>query len=111
MALIWMRHLENQDDLLKEAHKNLVTRTSETHGSLEDLRDILHTNQGGDHSADDVMPGENPVASKVSDGDNKTDVELPDSVSGELGESTNANHQPSSSVVPGGRSSCINQTG
>ncbi|KAH0916984.1 hypothetical protein HID58_024644 [Brassica napus] len=36
---------------------------------------------GGDHSADDVMPGENPVASK---------------------ESTNANHQPSSSVVPGG---------
>ncbi|KAH0868906.1 hypothetical protein HID58_075928 [Brassica napus] len=32
---------------------------------------------GGDHSADDVMHGENPVESKVSDGDNKTDVELP----------------------------------
>ena len=48
------------------------------------------------------MPGENSVASKVSDGDNKTDVELPDGVSGEFGESTNANHQPSSYVVPGG---------
>ncbi|KAL0684854.1 hypothetical protein Bca4012_051702 [Brassica carinata] len=57
---------------------------------------------GGDHSADDVMHGENPVESKVSDGDNKTDVELPYGVSGELGETTNANHQPSSSVVPGG---------
>ena len=48
------------------------------------------------------MHGENPVESKVSDGDNKTDVELPYGVSGELGETTNANHQPSSSVVPGG---------
>ncbi|KAG2246725.1 hypothetical protein Bca52824_086353 [Brassica carinata] len=38
----------------------------------------------------------------ISDGDNKTDVELPDGVSGEVRESTNANHQPSSSVVPGG---------
>lgn len=38
----------------------------------------------------------------ISDGDNKTDVELPDGVSGEVKESTNANHQPSSSVVPGG---------
>ncbi|CAH8371720.1 unnamed protein product [Eruca vesicaria subsp. sativa] len=33
---------------------------------------------GGDRRADDVMPGENPVASKVYDGDNKTNVELPD---------------------------------
>ncbi|KAL0742954.1 hypothetical protein Bca4012_084467 [Brassica carinata] len=78
---------------------------------LSERHDAPPPEFGGDHSADDVMPGENPVASKVSDGDNKTDVELPDSVSGELGESTNANHQPSSSVVPGGRSSCINQTG
>ncbi|KAH0904195.1 hypothetical protein HID58_043698 [Brassica napus] len=38
----------------------------------------------------------------ISDGDNKTDFELPDGVSGEVRESTNANHQPSSSVVPGG---------
>ncbi|KAL0760032.1 hypothetical protein Bca101_076182 [Brassica carinata] len=38
----------------------------------------------------------------ISNGDNKTDVELPDGVRGELRESTNANHQPSSYVVPGG---------
>ncbi|CAN6874466.1 unnamed protein product [Brassica oleracea] len=37
----------------------------------------LKLGEGGDHSADDVMHGENPVESKVSDGDNKTDVELP----------------------------------
>lgn len=47
------------------------------------------------------MPGEYPVTSKVSDGDNKNDVELPDGMSGELGESTNANHQPFSYVVLG----------
>ena len=38
----------------------------------------------------------------ISNGDSKADVELPDGVRGELRESTNANHQPSSSVVPGG---------
>uniref|UniRef100_A0A0D3ABC1 DUF223 domain-containing protein n=2 Tax=Brassica oleracea TaxID=3712 RepID=A0A0D3ABC1_BRAOL len=42
------------------------------------------------------------ISDGISDGDNNTDVELPDGVSGEVRESTNANHQPSSSVVPGG---------
>ncbi|CAN6855790.1 unnamed protein product [Brassica oleracea] len=59
----------------------------------------LKLGEGGDHSADDVMHGENPVESKVSDGDNKTDVELPYGVSGELGETTRR------------WSSCVNQTG
>ncbi|KAL0684910.1 hypothetical protein Bca4012_051758 [Brassica carinata] len=60
---------------------------------------LMLSEQGGDHSADDVMHGENPVESKVSDGDNKTDVELPYGVSGELGETTRR------------WSSCVNQTG
>ncbi|WZZ02615.1 hypothetical protein YC2023_088536 [Brassica napus] len=46
-------------------------------GELIGVDMVLIDWKGGDHSADDVMPGENP-------------------------ESTNANHQPSSSVVPGG---------
>lgn len=48
------------------------------------------------------MPRENPVASKVSAGDKKTDVELPYGESDELEVNTNAKHQPSSTVVPGG---------
>ncbi|KAF3558875.1 hypothetical protein F2Q69_00016730 [Brassica cretica] len=57
---------------------------------------------GGDHGTDDDMPRENPVASKVSAGDKKTDVELPYGESDELEVNTNAKHQPSSTVVPGG---------
>ncbi|CAN7033551.1 unnamed protein product [Brassica rapa subsp. trilocularis] len=57
---------------------------------------------GGDHGTVDDMPRENPVASKVFAGDKKTDVEPPYDVSDELEVNTNAKHQPSSSVVPGG---------
>ncbi|KAL0774326.1 hypothetical protein Bca101_039477 [Brassica carinata] len=63
---------------------------------------LLHSEQGGDHGTDDDMPRENPVASKVSAGDKKTDVELPYGESDELEVNTNAKHQPSSTVVPGG---------
>ncbi|KAF2604458.1 hypothetical protein F2Q70_00027921 [Brassica cretica] len=58
------------------------------------VKSILYT--------DDDMPRENPVASKVSAGDKKTDVELPYGESDELEVNTNAKHQPSSTVVPGG---------
>ncbi|WZZ54462.1 hypothetical protein YC2023_054569 [Brassica napus] len=82
---------------LKLVEFNFTHKHQTTHLS-QNLLLIL----GGDHGTDDDMPRENPVASKVSAGDKKTDVELPYGESDELEVNTNAKHQPSSTVVPGG---------
>ncbi|KAH0886236.1 hypothetical protein Bca4012_033270 [Brassica carinata] len=91
-----------------EADHILVSKLMWTTNSQSLLLILTHLSQnlllilGGDHGTDDDMPRENPVASKVSAGDKKTDVELPYGESDELEVNTNAKHQPSSTVVPGG---------